>query len=808
MLSRPLGGLPRPALAAALIVLLLALPAAGAAPVAPARPFPAPPLASHAVSSPHAPGLPVPGREGRRPQPEATSSWYVQVGLSLNKLNGSLGSTREMSEDVVLPSVTTQTAVELNGVSSTGDWYQVTVAHDWCGSGYYYLIAGFDSAGTPVLLSCGASASFSTGDEVELTLNLTSSSTVCFLARDLTHAFLASNCTTQLDTGATQFVTTSGITSSSTSGYFTGPMTESIVSGSGCPDLSPFASVEYRWKDPFWVTGYTPWSDSFNAGSGSVCYSGAGNPVTLAADDPTTHVVNTASGTAYGPHDVAGQNLSFLEPPYDLQVETDSNPPTSATATASAAKALPGETVRLAIASVTGGVSPYTGLWFENGRELNETALAWNFSTLSDGVYEFQGFAVDAQLSVVAASPWLNVTVVGPLTVGAPTASPAARVDARQPFELFGHPSGGLPPYSFAWTGLPPGCVGGSSLDVNCSVASVGAWNASVTVTDTNGSNVTSAPISIQVVPTLTGSLVASSSLEVGVAATLRANFSGGSAPVVYNWSGAPPGCSVGTSAVVPCDPSEAGGYVVDVVATDANGFLSAAPAVRLKVVPALTVALNSSVAQPEVGQSVRLAALVGGGGPVTIVRWSGLPAACAPNSTSSLNVSCVFLASGVYPVAVNVTDALGGRVGTPALVLSVFPGPAVTLSSAATSVAEGGRLSVEAVVSGGDPPFRFQWGGLPSGCTPADVPSLTCQPNASGSFDVTVTVVDAAGVGTHASLNVTVRPASSSPSPAGSPSWALPVGIVAGAVIAVVALVLFFLRRGSRGPPPRDDAP
>lgn len=62
--------------------------------------------------------------------------------------------------------------------------------------------------------------------------------------------------------------------------------------------------------------------------------------------------------------------------------------------------------------------------------------------------------------------------------------------------------------------------------------------------------------------------------------------------------------------------------------------------------------------------------------------------------------------------------------------------------------------------VTGGSPPYAFQWSGLPANCPGSDVAQVVCAPNASGEFPVAVTVTDATNASVASSLDLSVAPA------------------------------------------------
>ena len=101
-----------------------------------------------------------------------------------------------------------------------------------------------------------------------------------------------------------------------------------------------------------------------------------------------------------------------------------------------------------------------------------------------------------------------------PATTAAPGASPFA-VPTSQPYPVLSimptqvsqgqtisvqtSVSGGTPPYSFTYSGLPSGCNGYSTASFSCTPNGPGTYNVQVTVTDVNGNTSTSPSVSLDV---------------------------------------------------------------------------------------------------------------------------------------------------------------------------------------------------------------------------------------------------------------------------------------------------------------------
>ena len=94
---------------------------------------------------------------------------------------------------------------------------------------------------------------------------------------------------------------------------------------------------------------------------------------------------------------------------------------------------------------------------------------------------------------------------------------------------------------------------------------------------------------------------------------------------------------------------------------------------------------------------------------------------------------------------------------------------------------------------------MTYSYAGLPAGCTSADTPVLACTPNATGTFNVQVTVTDANGMTMRSNATLTVN-ASFLGLPAAE-GYAVVAGMVVLAAVVVVLAVLL-LRRPKKGGP------
>ncbi len=84
-----------------------------------------------------------------------------------------------------------------------------------------------------------------------------------------------------------------------------------------------------------------------------------------------------------------------------------------------------------------------------------------------------------------------------------------------------------------------------------------------------------------------------------------------------------------------------------------------------------------------------------------------------------------------------------------------------------------GNTTIVTVLVTGGVPPIRYSYSGLPSGCVSSSVPVLVCQPTRAGNFTITASAEDSSNVTVNVSTSLEVGPALRASGPLVSPGVA-----------------------------------
>jgi hypothetical protein len=184
------------------------------------------------------------------------------------------------------------------------------------------------------------------------------------------------------------------------------------------------------------------------------------------------------------------------------------------------------------VTSITGGTGPFTFTWSGGTAGGNAIGMArtgfgaGNYSvTVSDAAscQAFGTFTITQPTALVLGAPSYSPAVVGPFNIGCFGGSTTITVN----------PSGGTPPYSYAWS------PGGGSLQSN----GVTAQTYTVTVTDANGCVVVNNYTPTQPTPVTSSSAVGyacNTLTNTYSSATVTVNGAGGVGPYTYSFNSGP----------------------------------------------------------------------------------------------------------------------------------------------------------------------------------------------------------------------------------------------------------------------------
>lgn len=266
------------------------------------------------------------------------------------------------------------------------------------------------------------------------------------------------------------------------------------------------------------------------------------------------------------------------------------------------------------------------------------------------------------------AATLLSDRIVDPLVVAA-SASPVA-LDAGQHLTLTARALGGIGGYSYAWTGLPPGCPSENATTLLCTPTGSGAYDPMVLVRDANGSTASASTAPLLIAPPLAVTVVANASAwDAGQPIGLEASVSGGTGTdllchwFVNNTSAGP---------AVPCDTTFVSGgpgtgeWSFSVTVTDSSG--SSASSQLLTLSPALPPSATVFSVLPTSSSLYRAgllefnASVVGGSAPY-LYLWEVNGVNGSLFGGPSLDVSETTPTN--VTVVVWVTDAAGETVGS-----------------------------------------------------------------------------------------------------------------------------------------------
>jgi hypothetical protein len=376
--------------------------------------------------------------------------------------------------------------------------------------------------------------------------------------------------------------------------------------------------------------------------------------------------------------------------------------------------------------NVTGGTPSYSYAWTgPNGFTSNDA----NLSGLADG--EYCATVTDA-IGCFITECVLVDTLPSDLEVS--LTSNAANCPNSNDGSVTSNVSGGVAPYTYAWSG-PNGFTSDAE---NISNASSGEY--CLNVTDAVGctfdvcATIDVLPSSIEITLSSTP-LNCPNSLDGAVSSVV----SGGASPYTFSWAG-PNGYASSSENIAGL---EAGEYCL--TATDALGCFNT-ECVTVDVAPsAITIDLTATPLACPNSSDGAINAIAGSGNEPYSFEWTG------PDGFTSVNENIAGLASGEY--CLTATDALGCQ-STDCVNVGVSPS-SITIDLTPTSLTcpNSNDGAIDATVGNGNAPYSFEWSG-PDGFTSLneDITGLV-----AGEYCITVT--DALGCESTVCVNVGVSP-------------------------------------------------
>jgi hypothetical protein len=322
--------------------------------------------------------------------------------------------------------------------------------------------------------------------------------------------------------------------------------------------------------------------------------------------------------------------------------------------------------------------------------------------------------------------------------------------------------SDGTAPFTYAWSGLPSGCVSANVSTLKCVPTKNGTFSILGTVHDKPGSQASSSvALTVEPAITITGFAADPSQTGLGGSVTFTVTTSGGTPPISYVYTNLPPGCSSTDAPSLSCTPSQAGSYTVSVAATDSEtSTASATTTVTIDSGPSITSEVWNP-ASVDLGQSSTLSVTVTGGTAPYTYSYTGLPAGCSSSNTSTL--TCTPTATGSFTVNITVVDAHGLSAQATAP-LSVHSALSASFSENVSKGTVPLEVGFNSTVQGGGGPFVYNWTFGDGGTSTLADPVHWFR--AVGNYTVQLQVRDAGGALASFSANLLVEP---SPGPSDS---------------------------------------
>jgi hypothetical protein len=472
------------------------------------------------------------------------------------------------------------------------------------------------------------------------------------------------------------------------------------------------------------------------------------------------------------------------------------------------------------LALVIGGTPPisysYSGLP-PGCTSANTSSLACTPTVAGD--WTVTVLASDAAGHPASAQTLLSVAPLLSLAAFFANPSPSA-VGERTLFSV--QTANGTAPISYAYTGLPTGCLDQDVPTLPCTPTGSGNFTVHVAVQDAGG-GAANGSLNLSVASTgssgplrITGYRIAPSTIVLGNSTTISVNATSSSGPLTYAYGNLPSGCTSANASSLACGPTIAGAFGVTISVRDSAGDL-ASVSTNLTVDPVgggggvAISQFGSSPGNVTVGATVVLSVVASGGtGPLTY-RYPTLPAGCVSANTSAL--PCAPSTAGTYGLYVVVSDAAGhsqGAVGALVVDPSVAAGPSVSAFFASPENVSYGNSTALIDEARGTLPLAYTYTGLPPGCQSRDASVLNCTATDVGTFHVTVRATDPTGRSVSATTSFTVLVAQTGPTGPTNPLgpsrsaaepvllWAA-IGVVVGAVVSLLLLEWALRRRRDR---------
>lgn len=319
--------------------------------------------------------------------------------------------------------------------------------------------------------------------------------------------------------------------------------------------------------------------------------------------------------------------------------------------------------------------------------------------------------------------------------------------------------TGGTLPYTYLWYLNGSAVSGAVNPSWTLTPSSAGSNSVYLEVTDSVGAVGISntANILVNAVPTVSISPT-SLIMDVGQFQAFNSSVSYGTPAYSYQWCINGTQFSGATTASWNFTPSSAGSWMVYLNITDSVGIIAMSNTVSVTANPLPSVIVSPTSATLTVGQPLNFNSSVSGGTPSYSYQWclNGSAVSGATGSTWTFNQS----SANSYWVCLNVTDNVGATATSNTANVTVTTMFSVYISPTSATLDVNQSLPLTSAVSGGSPPYSYQWYLDDVAISSANESTWTLMPNSSGSYNVYVNVTDETGSQTKSNVvNVTVNP-------------------------------------------------
>jgi gliding motility-associated-like protein len=553
-------------------------------------------------------------------------------------------------------------------------------------------------------------------------------------------------------------------------GLGAGTYTVNVTDNSGCLSSTSVTITQPATALTVSITGTTPASCGASNGDATALATGGTSPY--------DYVWTGASGTLQTTNNITtADNLSSLAAGTYTVTITDNNSCTASTtvtvtSTGGASVSITaqtnvlcfGDTTGSAIATATGGSSPYDYSWSNASGALQTTMNINGADTLSGlaaGTYSVSvtdNNGCVSLTSVTITEPTSAVSVA--ITGSTNTACGLSNGDATA------LASGGSGPYDYVWTGASGTLLTTNNISTSNTITTLAAGSYTVTITDNNGCT-TFTTVSIS---STGGATVTTTQTDVlcfgGLTGSITATAAGGASPYDYVWTGTA-GTLQTTNNIVGSDVLNglgAGTYTVTV--TDNSGCISNTNVTITQPASAASVTITGTTpAGCGMSNGSATAQAAGGTGPYDYV-WSNASGTLLTTNNISGPNTLNAVASGTYTITItdnnNCTSSITATITNSG-------GATTTISSSVNVLCYGGATgSATATTAGGSSPYDYIWTGT-TGTVHTDV-NITTPSSATGLTAGTYTVSVTDNGGCVSTTTVTIsQPASALTASSGS---------------------------------------